>query len=190
MPQSSNPASSAERLMAVVSFPISLIKGTRPEAKSTQNKSAVGKGAIFGRQFTRGRGTSPAVADRDSRVQYAFAMATIKFRATPLAVLLCCASMLGQQGTTAPVTLSVTDQTGAGIPHLQIRVVPAPDPAPKMETDEKGKLSLELKPGGYALYASLSGFKPLATHFEVRATKELQAIPFILQLALNSGPVV
>jgi len=98
--------------------------------------------------------------------------------------------MLGQQGTTAPVTLSVTDQTGAGIPHLQIRVVPAPDPAPKMETDEKGKLSLELKPGGYALFASLSGFKPLATHFEVRATKELQAIPFILQLALNSGPVV
>ncbi|HUD66105.1 MAG TPA: molybdopterin-dependent oxidoreductase [Candidatus Sulfotelmatobacter sp.] len=58
-----------------------------------------------------------------------------------------------------------------------------------METDEKGKLSLDLKPGGYALFARLSGFKPLATHFEVRTTKELQTIPFILQLALNSGPV-
>jgi len=98
--------------------------------------------------------------------------------------------MVGQQGATAPVTLSVTDQTGAGIPHLQVRVVPAPDPAPKMETDEKGKLSLDLKPGGYALFAHSSGFKPLATHFDVRAAKDLQTIPFVLQLVINSGPVV
>jgi hypothetical protein len=98
--------------------------------------------------------------------------------------------MLGQQAATAPVTLTVIDQTGAGIPHLEIRVIPAPDPAPKMETDVKGKLSLDLKPGGYALFARFFGFKPLATHFDVRATKELQAIPFVLQLATNSGPVV
>lgn len=117
-------------------------------------------------------------------------MLTTKFRATLLAIPLCCASMLGQQAATAPVTLTVTDPTGAGVPHLQIRVVPAPDPAPKMETDEKGKLSLDLKPGGYALFARFSGFKPLATHFEVRTAKELQAVPFVLQLAANSGPVM
>ncbi|MFZ1158470.1 MAG: carboxypeptidase regulatory-like domain-containing protein [Candidatus Sulfotelmatobacter sp.] len=104
--------------------------------------------------------------------------------------MLCCAPMVGQQGATAPVTVSVTDQTGAGIPHLQIRIVPAPDPTPKMETDEKGKLSLDLKPGGYALFARFSGFKPLATHFDVRAAKDLQTIPFVLQIATYSGPVV
>jgi hypothetical protein len=98
--------------------------------------------------------------------------------------------MVGQQAATVPVTLTVTDPSGAGIPHLQIRVIPAPDPAPKMETDEKGKLSLDLKPGGYALFARFFGFKPLATHFDVRVTKEPQAIPFVLQLAVNSGPVV
>lgn len=97
--------------------------------------------------------------------------------------------MLAQQAATAPVTLIVTDQTGAGIPHVEIRVVPAPDPAPKMETDEKGKLALELKPGGYALFARLFGFKPLATHFDVLATKELQTISFVLEIAANGGPV-
>jgi len=115
-------------------------------------------------------------------------------RAKTLTVLICLLvfgfnPLSAQQAATTPVTLTVTDPTGARIPHLQIRVVPTPDPAPKMETDEKGKLSLDLKPGGYALFARLSGFKPLATHFEVRTTKELQTIPFILQLALNSGPV-
>jgi len=116
-------------------------------------------------------------------------------RARMLTVLFCLSvfssnSLSGQQAATAPVTLTVTDPTGAGIPHVQIRVVPAPDPAPKIETDEKGKLSLDLKPGGYALFARLSGFKPLATHFDVRTTKELQTIPFVLELASNSGPVM
>ena len=115
-------------------------------------------------------------------------------RAKTLTVLICVLvfgfnSLSAQQAATTPVTLIVTDPTGARVPHLQIRVVPTPDPAPKRETDEKGELSLDLKPGGYALFARLSGFKPLATHFEVRTTKELQTIPFLLQLALNSGPV-
>ena len=116
-------------------------------------------------------------------------------RARMLTVLLCLSvfsfnSLSAQQAATTPVTLTVTDPTGAGIPHLQIRVVPAPDPAPKMETDAKGKLSLDLKPGGYALFARFSGFKPLATHFDVRATKGLQTIPFVLELASNGGPVM
>jgi hypothetical protein len=116
-------------------------------------------------------------------------------RAKTLTVLLCLSvsgfnPLSAQQAATAPVTLSVTDQSGAGIPHTQVRVVPASDPAPKMESDDKGKLSLDLKPGGYALFARSSGFKPLAIHFDVRATKELQTIPFVLELARNSGPVM
>src|ERR1700679_1899932 len=130
-------------------------------------------------------------ADSRPHSEYSFTMVTNKFPATiVLVILLCGASMGGQQGATAPVTLSVTDQTGAGITHLQVRVVPVPDPAPKMETDEKGKLSLDLKPGGYALFARSSVFKPIAAHFEVRPTKESQTIPFVLQIVTDSGPVV
>lgn len=76
------------------------------------------------------------------------------------------------------------------MPHTAFRVIPAPDPVPKMETDEYGRLALKLKPGGYALFAHVFGFKPLAVHFDVHEGQENQSIPFVLELALNSGPVV
>lgn len=99
-------------------------------------------------------------------------------------------TLLSAQQATVPVTLTLTDPTGAAIPHAVVRVIPAPDPIPKMETDEKGKLTLQLKPGGYALFARVFGFKSLAIHFDVRSSQEAQSIPFMLQLATYSGPVV
>lgn len=102
---------------------------------------------------------------------------------------LVCTSLAAPQQATVPVTLVLTDPTGAAIPNTQIRVIPAPDPTPRMETDEKGKLALQLKPGGYALFARVFGFKPLAVHFEVKANQGAQSIPFILQLANVGGPV-
>jgi hypothetical protein len=59
-----------------------------------------------------------------------------------------------------------------------------------METDENGKLVLHLKPGGYAFFASVPGFKPLAAHFDVRPGVAEQSIPFALQLATFGGPVM
>jgi len=59
-----------------------------------------------------------------------------------------------------------------------------------METDSKGRLSLDLKPGGYALFASLAGFKNLATHFDVRESNEAQTISFVLQLGATGSPQV
>jgi len=105
-----------------------------------------------------------------------------------LACLIC--TFLSAQDATVPVTLVLTDLTGAAIPHTPVRVIPVPDPAPKMETDDKGKLALQLKPGGYALFARVFGFKLLAVHFDVQAGKAAQSIPFVMQLAANSGPVV
>jgi len=65
-----------------------------------------------------------------------------------------------QHAPTASVTIHVTDPIGTPIPGVQIQLVPAPDPAStKLETDLQGNLSLNLKPGGYALVVSDPGFK-------------------------------
>src|SRR5689334_11371693 len=67
-----------------------------------------------------------------------------------------CSPLLGQEKTkSVAVTIEVTDQTGTGVQHAEVRVVPSPDSAStKLETDTKGKLLLDLKPGGYALFVA------------------------------------
>jgi hypothetical protein len=106
-----------------------------------------------------------------------------------LAVVLS-ASIVAQQSATTPVVIVVNDPSGAGILGANIRVVPAPDPTPKMETDSKGKLALNLKPGGYALFVRCQGFKSFDTHFDVRDTKEMQTVPVALQLGATFSPMV
>src|ERR1700690_2467030 len=81
-----------------------------------------------------------------------------------VAGMLVSALLTAQQAATSPVAISVKDPSGAPIPHAHIRVVPAPNPAPKMETDDKGILSLDLNPGGYALFVHSQGFKEFAIH--------------------------
>jgi hypothetical protein len=106
------------------------------------------------------------------------------------AALMVSAILSAQQAATTPVAISVKDETGAPIPHAQIRVVPAPDPAPRMETDDKGILSLNLKPGGYALFVHSQGFKEFAIHLEVHDTKDVQTMPVVLHVGTYSGPEV
>jgi hypothetical protein len=107
-----------------------------------------------------------------------------------VAVIVSSAS-LAQQATTARVAIGVTDPTGAALAHVQVRVVPAPDPARKMETDEKGQVSLDLKPGGYAVFVRApAGFKGFSTHIDVREMKEVQTVPIVLQLAPTSSPTI
>jgi hypothetical protein len=99
--------------------------------------------------------------------------------------------LAAQQAAISPVSIRVTEPTGIGVAHAVIRVVPSPDPAPaKMETDEKGQLALELKPGGYALFVSAPGFKPVAMHIEVQVTKEVQAVPIHLEIGATGSPIV
>jgi hypothetical protein len=113
-----------------------------------------------------------------------------------LHALLLCISMIGlntalaQQSATTPVVITLTDPSGAGFAGTKIRIIPAPDPAPKMETDSKGRLALELKPGGYALFARSPGFKTLVMHFDVREAKEVQTISGVLQVGAPGSPEV
>src|SRR5271168_1209745 len=98
-----------------------------------------------------------------------------------------------QQETTVPVTIHVSDPTGAAIPHAQVRVVPGPDKAPaKLETDEHGQFVVELKGGGYALSVSALGFKNWAERIYVGNTggqaSSGQVVPVVLQIGNVSSP--
>jgi hypothetical protein len=97
-----------------------------------------------------------------------------------------------QQTATLPINIHVTDMTGAVVPHAWVRVIPSPDPEKtKVETDEGGVLSLQLKPGGYGLFVRSSGFVPVVRHMEV-PTWGLPHSEFdvALKVATGGGPIV
>ena len=112
--------------------------------------------------------------------------------------LLCAAwlapfALLAQQTTTAPVVIRVTEPAGAGVAHAQIRFVPSPDPGhAKLETDDQGRLSINLKPGSYALFVSAAGFKTFAQHIDIGApggqAGASQIVPVVLQMGDVSSP--
>jgi hypothetical protein len=97
------------------------------------------------------------------------------------------------QATMVSVTIHVCDQAGASIPGAQIHLGPDPDPTPKkLETDPKGNLSLNLKPGGYALVVSDPGFKVWSEHIYVAApdgeATASQLFPVVLQIGAHGSP--
>jgi hypothetical protein len=93
------------------------------------------------------------------------------------------AAIAAPQAATSPVSIRVTDPSGASVSHAAIRVVPSPDPAPaKMETDEAGQLSLNLSTGSYVLVVEARGFKAASTHIDVQGAKEVQIVPVRLEI--------
>lgn len=100
-------------------------------------------------------------------------------------------SSIAQGPTTTAVTIKVTDQTWHSIPRASIRVVPAPDTSPgNMETDSKGELLLQLRPGGHAIFASAQGFRPYVSHIEVGQWPQGQQIPVMLRIGEVGSPTV
>jgi hypothetical protein len=109
--------------------------------------------------------------------------------------LLLISSLAAQQAATSPVTIRVTDPGGAGVPHVPVRVIPASDSAMKMETDDKGQLALDLKPGGYAAFARAAGFKAGVAHIDVTAkdpvaARSPQSFSVVLQVGAPGSPEV
>jgi hypothetical protein len=97
-----------------------------------------------------------------------------------------------QEAKKAPVgvEIRVTDQTGARVAGAGVRVAPVAEGGPgKMETDAKGELALQLRPGGYAVVVLGAGFEMLATHLDVKGGEEAQVFPLVLQVAKPGGPV-
>jgi len=100
-----------------------------------------------------------------------------------------------QQSTTRTVIIQVGDQSGAPIPHAKVRLFPAPDVAPaKLETDENGTVSLNLKAGSYALTVTEQGFKNWSESIYVAKPEgnasTSQVYPVVLQVGSYSGPTV
>lgn len=74
-----------------------------------------------------------------------------------------------QQNVTFPVTINVSDPTGAPIPNARLELSPLPSTAETMmRADEKGQLSLSLKPGGYCASLSSQGFVTQRGHISVQ----------------------
>ena len=123
-----------------------------------------------------------------------FAMSALRYpRSRPLAIILASTilsgALLAAQSTGIHTIIHVTDPSGAPVPHAGVRLVPSPNPAERLETDEKGNLAIDLKPGEYALFVRMTGFKLASQHLDLKASAAEQTIPVRLDL-LSSGPVV
>jgi hypothetical protein len=105
-------------------------------------------------------------------------------------VVLFVAPTLPAQQTTR-VSINVTDLTGSGVANAEVRLIPSPaGGTAKPVTDDKGRLSLKLKPGSYGLFVSDPGFRRFVTHLDIQQSKEIQIIPVVLQIAPMGSPTV
>jgi hypothetical protein len=107
------------------------------------------------------------------------------------AALCVSAARAAQQAADKHVVIRVTDQTGSAIPNAKVQVDPPRNPVPaKMETDEKGELALEMKPGSYAVVVTCAGFLRASQEIYVQEPPEttLQAFGVVLTLAPMRSP--
>jgi DMSO/TMAO reductase YedYZ molybdopterin-dependent catalytic subunit len=74
-----------------------------------------------------------------------------------LAVLLCGLTAVGAQVYT-PVTVVVTDPSGAGVSGAEIRVTPGSPAGDRLVTDEHGRAELGMPAGTYQLHVMAEGF--------------------------------
>ena len=120
-----------------------------------------------------------------------FALIGIACIAAGLVLLSVPRVLFAEQTADTQISIRVTDPSGAVVVGVPVRLVPSPDSPPsKMETDDKGQLSLALSPGGYSLFIDFFGFKPVATFINVQAGKEVQVVPVRLELADTVSPMV
>jgi hypothetical protein len=85
-----------------------------------------------------------------------------------------------QEANNSHISVLVTDVSGARVPHAQVRLTQAATVDMHMETDEKGELDFDLRPGSYELSAGRRGFKEFKINIEAPAAKR-QTIPIVLQ---------
>jgi hypothetical protein len=128
---------------------------------------------------------------QNSQPHFRIGLLSVLLITAPFALL---AQTAVQTSATTPVVIRVTDPTGVSVPHARIRLVPSPENAPaKLETDDKGQLSIELAPGPYALFISAGSFKKIAQHLEVVASASngsaAQMVAVRLEIPAAGAPV-
>jgi hypothetical protein len=85
-------------------------------------------------------------------------------------LVLCCLPLPGsaqQPKSTAPIVVVVTEPTGRIVPHAEIKIVPSLTPSvppQRFETNESGRLSVDLVPGEYDITVNVPLFKAATRH--------------------------
>lgn len=115
-------------------------------------------------------------------------------RKIPTTVLLAAAlwtAALSAQ-TSVPVTIHVTDQTGAAIAGALGRITSAGNADVNLQTDIAGESSANLAPGIYSLSIAAPGFKTETRRIAVAAGEPRagQVVSVILRIGTGSGTVV
>jgi hypothetical protein len=106
-----------------------------------------------------------------------------------LAVLLCgLASVWGQAPGYTPVTVVVTDASGAAIPGAEIRVTPGSPAGDHLITDEHGRVQLGMPAGKYQVQVSAQGFMP--NKGDLVVADKPQTLTVTLAVGQSGGPAV
>ena len=88
-----------------------------------------------------------------------------------------------------PLTVVVTDFSGAMVAHAQIQISPAgANLNNTMYSGSDGKFTVSLEPGTYQVTVTQQGFKPWARRVQVQAGAS-QTVGVKLDIASSSGPV-
>jgi hypothetical protein len=76
-----------------------------------------------------------------------------------------------QVNSRAPITVVVTDPTGASIPHADVKIVSAPSiglATQELNTNEAGTLAVELQQGEYDIVVHALSFRTASRHIIVQ----------------------
>lgn len=111
------------------------------------------------------------VADTRQPARYPSPMLVLRVPSALLCIALSpfsLASLIAQETTAVPVTLVVTNGSGAPLPDAKLTLLPPPDTSPATQnTPANGTLSLRLEPGSYHVEITKVGFNTLAKDIEV-----------------------
>ena len=108
--------------------------------------------------------------------------------AAALAMLVCGLSAISGAQTYTPVTIVVTDPSGAVIPGAELRVTPGSPSGDRFVTDEQGRARIGMAPGDYELHAAAQGFT--AIDQKVVVAGQPQTLTLQLRVETFSGPVM
>jgi hypothetical protein len=103
-----------------------------------------------------------------------------------LAVLLCGLTAWAQNYT--PVTVVVTDSSGAAVPGAEIRVTPGSPSGDRLITDEHGRAELGMPAGDYKLEVAAQGFS--TANQALTVTDKAQTLTVVLAVGASGGPAV
>ncbi|MFZ0980421.1 MAG: carboxypeptidase-like regulatory domain-containing protein, partial [Candidatus Acidiferrales bacterium] len=100
------------------------------------------------------------------------------------------ASQAQADAKTGSLQIDVVDPSGAAIARAEIQIQLRPQgPVQKFAADEKGKLSVDLQPGGYDVLVSSPGFRHETREIEVQEASR-QELSVTLAIGSYSGPKV